>query len=399
MRSAKELHDQAMDLVESAILERIRGNVEVTTRLYSEALELELNAISELESKGRIEEPTWSVLHRGAGWMAFNSQQYRRAEQLASKALSGNPHPEIAEELRDLWEQSNFHLHIGPVDLVVNPQEVQLRLVGRAVSSGTVLLTELVSRVNSFQKLTHRIVQRKSDLPYRARIPSDIRSGYPTFAATPKTGSFVISLRLGNPTPKPSLPGFLNADEIISEFLDLMELANDSRIDEIQQRIPDVAYRHNFLGLAKNLAPDGKQIRQVGFSTASNTGARHISVTTPASQFPTPNAGERQQHGQVEVRGMLRYADGSAGTSSRNRIRLIENRGTQHEISVPPGLMDDIVRPLWNSHVTVKGTRHRGQRVIRLHEIWESDPISEQVSDQLSVAVSNSNHGSQLTIF
>ncbi len=110
MKTAKELHSQAMDIIEVAILERMRGNTESTVRLYSEALELELTAIAEMERHGQTAEPTWSVLHRGAGWMAFNSEQYRRAEKLASKALAGDPHPEIAEELRDLWKQANSHL-------------------------------------------------------------------------------------------------------------------------------------------------------------------------------------------------------------------------------------------------------------------------------------------------
>lgn len=116
MKIAKELHNKAMDLVESAVLERMRGNMEVTIQLYSEALELELAAIAEMEVNGQTAEPTWSVLHRGAGWMAFNSKQYRRAEQLASKALAGNPHPEIAEELRALWKQANAHLSLEPVE-------------------------------------------------------------------------------------------------------------------------------------------------------------------------------------------------------------------------------------------------------------------------------------------
>ncbi len=110
------LHNQAMDLVEVAILQRMRGNSETATRLYADALELELAAIAEMEVNGQTAEPTWSVLHRGAGWMAFNSKQYRRAEQLASKALAGNPHPEIAEELRDLWKQANAHLSLEPVE-------------------------------------------------------------------------------------------------------------------------------------------------------------------------------------------------------------------------------------------------------------------------------------------
>ena len=99
-------HSQAMDLVETAILERTRGHDEKAIQLYAEALELELAAIKELDERGDHAESTWSVLHRSAGWMAFNSNQFRRAEKLASRALAGDPHPEIAEELRDLLEET-----------------------------------------------------------------------------------------------------------------------------------------------------------------------------------------------------------------------------------------------------------------------------------------------------
>ncbi|MXZ10194.1 MAG: hypothetical protein F4Y79_12220 [Gemmatimonadetes bacterium] len=107
-------HNQAMDLVEIAILERTRGHDEKAVQLYAEALELELAAIKELDERGDQAEPTWSVLHRSAGWMAFNSNQFRRAEKLASRALAGDPHPEIAEELRDLLEETYVRMRRKP---------------------------------------------------------------------------------------------------------------------------------------------------------------------------------------------------------------------------------------------------------------------------------------------
>ncbi len=110
MSTAKNLHDQSMDIVEKAILERMRGNDELTTQLYAKALELELAAIDELNKSGRPDELTWAVLHCGASWLALNSNQHRKAEQLASKGLSGDPPPEIAEELRDVWEHANSRL-------------------------------------------------------------------------------------------------------------------------------------------------------------------------------------------------------------------------------------------------------------------------------------------------
>ncbi len=114
MNNKANHHEQAMDLVEAAILERMRGNPGRTEELYAEALELELAAIRELEERDDRSEPTWSVLHRSAGWMAFNSNQLRRAEQLAAKALAGDPHPEIAEELRDLLERVYAHWDNDP---------------------------------------------------------------------------------------------------------------------------------------------------------------------------------------------------------------------------------------------------------------------------------------------
>ncbi len=54
-------HNQAMDLVETAILERTRGHKEKAIQLYAEALELELAAIRELDERGECAEPTWSV--------------------------------------------------------------------------------------------------------------------------------------------------------------------------------------------------------------------------------------------------------------------------------------------------------------------------------------------------
>ena len=113
MNNRTNHHQQAMDLVEAAILERMRGNPARTEELYAEALELELAAIREMEERNDQSEPTWSVLHRSAGWMALNSHQLRRAEQLAAKGLAGDPHPEIAEELRDLLEQINANRHDG----------------------------------------------------------------------------------------------------------------------------------------------------------------------------------------------------------------------------------------------------------------------------------------------
>ena len=99
MSAMNDFHHQAMDLAVAGMLERMHGDPEKVSQLYAEALELELAAIGELTEPI---EPTHSVLHRSAGWMAYHSQQYRKAEQLAARGLAQEPPLAIANELRDL---------------------------------------------------------------------------------------------------------------------------------------------------------------------------------------------------------------------------------------------------------------------------------------------------------
>ena len=101
MSSIKDHHHQAMDFAGLALSERMRGNANQAIEYFEKALEQELAAI---KAMAEPEEPTYSVLHRSAATLALDCNRLRQAEQIAATALSQNPHPEIAEELRDLLE-------------------------------------------------------------------------------------------------------------------------------------------------------------------------------------------------------------------------------------------------------------------------------------------------------
>jgi hypothetical protein len=250
-------------------------------------------------------------------------------------------------------------------------------LVGRAVAAGMTLLEDFFPRIHSFQALVYRIVQRNLNLAYTGGVPADIRNSYHMFVSPPRSGSFAVSLKLGTSSLQMPLPGFLGASQVVSEIMDLMELVDKSAVSEIERRIPNPAYRRNFFGLAKKLAPDGDRIARVSFTSVDGGDTRTLSVTTPASRLPVPREPGGYQSGEsVEVSGVLRYADASSSQQNRNRIRVVRDGGTQVDIAVPEGLMDDIVRPLWASHVTIRGIRRRRSGVLRLQEIWESEPDS-----------------------
>ena len=99
MSAMNDFHHQAIDYAARGFMEQMQGNSESASGCFEQALQMELAAIAELTEPI---EPTYSVLHRSAGWMAYHSGQYRKAERLAAVALAHEPPPEIADELRDL---------------------------------------------------------------------------------------------------------------------------------------------------------------------------------------------------------------------------------------------------------------------------------------------------------
>ena len=108
MSEINRLHDEAMDFAAFAFRERARGNAEKAHEFFEQALDYEVAAIDALGEE--YIEPTYSVLHRSAATLALDCKRYRKAEQLAAKALAQEPPGEIAAELRDVLAQSLVHL-------------------------------------------------------------------------------------------------------------------------------------------------------------------------------------------------------------------------------------------------------------------------------------------------
>ena len=119
MSALDELHDKAMEKTFFADLERRRGNAKAAMKLFEQALDLELKAIAQMTEPV---EPTHSILHRSAGWLALDCNQPYKAERLASNALAYEPPPEIAEELRALLDQARSRLR-GRTDALVSADD------------------------------------------------------------------------------------------------------------------------------------------------------------------------------------------------------------------------------------------------------------------------------------
>ncbi len=55
----------------------------------------------------------------------------------------------------------------------------------------------------------------------------------------------------------------------------------------------------------------------------------------------------------IIVKGVLRFADATQRDSGH--IRVVDVNNNTHKVKVPEGMMNDIVKPLWDTTVLIKG--------------------------------------------
>ena len=379
MNEVSNLHNMAMDMAESALLERLRGNRDAEIEYSRRALEFELAAIEELVDPV---EPTFSVLHRSAGTLALRCEKFQLAEKLAFKALAQEPPHEIGEELRDLVEQVQFQRHLDLRGVKLGQQEVQMSLSGKEVGFGMVPAAELISRIRDATQLIGRIVERQQNSSFlESGLRKSTKQSFPVLVSVPRGSSFAVTLKVGNPTGQLRFP--TEAQEAVDEFMDLMESVDSSEVLDLMSRIPDPPYLRNFLGLAKRIAPDGNRVRQVGFTVMRRGGIpRYVSITRKAVEIPPSTiidvrTGSDIPGKPVEVRGILRFADATSG--DENLIKVVDEKGIRRSVRVPVGMMNDIVRPMWDSRVIVRGLRKRRAIIMQDIELDESTEPQDEI--------------------
>ncbi len=360
-----------MALADSALLESLKGHPEAALALYHDAFLSEREAAHAARAE-KLGEPTMSVLFRSAATLALDAQEVREAERLVAIALSMEPPNDIAEELRDLLEKIHFSRHVELRGLRLNPAEFQFAMIGPAVGFGIVRSEEFVERVHTVETVLYRTAERQLGKPYRdaGKRSKALQEEVAVYVSVPRAASFAVTFKLGLTT---QLSLFENertfADTVIDEVLSCFEILDRRDDDSIRKRISDPAYLNNFVGLAQKVAPDGKRITGVGFTTARADGvSRQVELRRRATDIRPP----AQPPGQVDVAakqiearpvtitGRLRFA---SELEQKNEIRLEPDDGTPIAVHVPEGLMSDIVKPLWGERVTMEGTQ-------RGNEIW-----------------------------
>ena len=374
MSAMNDFHHEAMDLAYFALRARRRGNEEEAVPMFRDALKYERLALDELYKLGEAIEPTYSVLHRSAATLALDCGEWRLAEKLAAKALLESPPEVIADELRDVWEQavSQRHLRLNGVELAAG--ELQMSLSGPEVGFGMVPYSESRDRVDSLTKSVHRTAERMSGLPFReGNPPKDIRDAFRPFISAPRAASYAVTIKFAQTrSSQLVLPGMADTFAVVDEFVETIRILDEEGTTGAQDRIGDEKYSHEFISLAKKMAPDGDRILQVGFTIQSPEVQKSVAFRTPMNEISLPRETDADEK-IVFLHGKLLYAD--ARNSDKNAIRIVDDAHNDHLIEVPENTMGGIVPPMWRGEVSVKvRERATGKSVVR--ELLDISPRS-----------------------
>lgn len=368
MTELNDLHDRAMDLVFMARIERRRGNNQLATQMFEEALECEIEAVESLDG---VIEPTYSVLRRSAGWIAVDCGEFRLAERLACQALAAEPPPGIAAELRELLDRAMLSIRLQPEGVVLQDGDVDLCLSGNTISAQCASFSDVFGRANSFQKMYFRVAQWQNIPEYSRIVPSWVRQQYPLFVAPNRSDSYGVSFRLGGMGSQPGLFAGPEPSEIVANMIKLFATIDQAGSDGLAKEGLNGEYQHSIARLVKQIAPDGSRVRRVGVVAASGKDTQMVNLQRRASEIKLIGDSERVVPGTMrEVRGVLRVAD--AGAEQRRIVSVHPVGGGPPVLfHVPPAWMDDVVGHMWNTDVFASGVYQSGPgaelRLVDIH--------------------------------
>ena len=370
MNEVKIIHRQAMEKTDLALDAKLKGEADRASSFFREAYELEARAAHMLANDSGAE-PTRSVLLRSAASLALDCNLLLDAERLICTALIGNPPEEIAEELRDLLEQVHFMRHLELRGVSLHEDEIQMSIAGKAVGYGIAPTDAFLDRVEKTESLLYRTAERKQQKPYRDRGRKEKRLSeeFELYMTVPRAASFAVTFRVGR-NEQFSFPGLSTAEDVIDELLQCLEIFARGNDEQLKERIPEEAYYRNFVGLASSIAPDGRDVDVVGFTTLrrgelKKVAMRGTDVHVPLPAIPSADVLQPSHKPPVVVQGVLKLADSTK--EGRDEIQIVDTNHTRHVIVVPAGMMSDIVKPLWDTPVIVTGVKS-GKKII-LQEI------------------------------
>ena len=380
-------HDKAMELADEALLLRVKGNKDEAIELFRQAADAERRAAEALPAIPESE-PSRSILYRSAASLAYDAKDFVLADRLVASGLAGFAPAEIAKELKDLYEDINFMRHADALGIEITERGMVMTISGHATFYGGALAGQVTGRVDRLQKVFYRTVERLLRKSYRvqAAVDREIRTRYALYLNTQFASSYGVYIQVGAPNLQPSLIPELEivhpptGDQVIREVLECLRIVEGATPERLRDRIVDQAYYDDFVGFAKELAPDGEDVKTVALKASNQAVEKPVILRKTRTQIrgslPSPKDDIGSEANLVTLAGYLKKANspkkGRYGTVGLDSFDL----GGRIVVKVPVGYMKDTVQPYYEEAVVItafqKGDTYYLEDIMRAPDSTET---------------------------
>ena len=350
---AMETHREAMNFSEAAQIAQIKGgNESDVLSSFRKAFDLEKKAAMLLKDE-ETDLVTRAILFRSAAVLALDCGEYGEAEKLIGLGLSKDAPMQIADELRDLYEDANFERHMSLSGVTLLPEQIYASFTGHSVCPGLSEASPVISRISVLKDLFLRTAERLKEMPFRSggRSPKFLEN-FGLYMSPPQSGSIAFTLQLGGSGIELDLGGKDSKSNIIQNTLECLDHFENDRTEELKKTIVDESYYKNFISLAEGIKPDGKKIKNIALATKDNR-VRLRARQSMAEKAASANSDRKDKSSEKlkMAEGKFLYAD--ATSESDLVIRIVPNgEGNKVKLHVPPE-REDIVHNFWKKEVLV----------------------------------------------
>lgn len=382
MEKVRDLHNDAVALAEGAFDLKRKGLWIEARKLFESAFELERDAAAQIPAEEQYE-PARSMLYKGAASLALNARLYDEAEKMVAWALIGHPPQDIANELREIFDQANFERHLALKGVSLESNEFQFSLVGDSVGSGYIQSEEFVERIRILSDITVREVERRLQKKFRnSGRPAKILDLYKPMLSAPMAGSFSVKIQIGK-VDTPLFPKFKDDDfeQIIDHIFHTVELVNNAQEKELKAIYSPSQkdYFEHILTSFKNLAPDGSKIKAIGFTRVIKGDEeripfqrKHSDIRIVSYEESIEQPEESKSEESVSVEGVLDFAK-----SRGKEIAITDRDNKRHKFKVSQGRLAAIVKSNYEDTVRITGLRKLDKNGKEYLEFLDLDKVEE----------------------
>lgn len=368
------LHDRAMDLASraKAASNDSKPDTILADALWNAAFDHERRVADRLLTHFELE-PSRGIIYRSAAALALRCDELVLAERYAAQGLAGNVDDQIAEQLREVFDEVRFRRHTTGLIRQLRDETMHVSMTGRRVTPDFIDAAILTSHIENL----HRIIVRVQELllGYQFRRSGRISKGIQDTMqvryepASNRVFGYDLDVFVQQPRLK-----FVEEDEgtvigVTRRIFDLAQAGNRSALLSLCQE--NRSYYRYFTNAARDVMPDGKRLAFVGLQSSEYREAvtlRPADRRTVLQRMGLKEAGEKQ----VTIEGRLK---GTQGSTHSDELIVTVYTGDDEKIPqrcvVPEGLSGERIGQLWDSRVRVRGFRKEQDSLVRVEFIRE----------------------------